>query len=94
MNDALPQIAKEAGIKGTVRELSFVGNKVTETIVPKADAISTHWGRHTFIVHALHLGISPNVIMAWTGHSSYESMKPYIAIADETRIEKMSLFDK
>lgn len=93
-NRRLPDIAKIAGIESTCRRLSFVGNKVTEEIVKKADAISTHWGRHTFIVHALHLGISPNVIMAWTGHSSYDAMKPYIAIANKTKVENMSLFDK
>lgn len=92
-NRQLPVIAKMAEIKSTCRRLSFVGNKVTEKIAKKADEISTHWGRHTFIVHALHLGISPNVIMSWTGHSSYDAMKPYIAIANKTKAEKMSLFD-
>lgn len=93
-NRQLPVIAKAAGISGQVRELSFVGNRCTEVMVDKAEAISTHWGRHTFVVRALHLGISPDVIMAWTGHSSYQSMKPYIAIADKTKAEKMVLFDK
>lgn len=93
-NRSLRIIAKAAGIDSTCRLVSFVGNKVTEEVVKKYTAISTHWGRHTFIVHALHLGISPNVIMAWTGHSSYDAMKPYIAIANQTKIENMTLFNK
>lgn len=93
-NDLLPRIAKAAGIKGQIRDISYVGNRCKVSMVDKADSVTTHWGRHTFVVHALHLGISPNVIMSWTGHSSYESLKPYIAIADKTKAEKMELFDK
>lgn len=93
-NRRLCEIAKAAGITSQCRQLSFVGNKISEEIVNKADVITTHWARHTFVVHALHLGIPPNVIMAWTGHSSYDSLKPYIDITNKTKVEKMSLFDK
>lgn len=93
-NTLLPVIARLANIEGQVREISFVGNRCTETIVDKADAISTHWGRHTFVVHALHLGISPEVIISWTGHSSTASLKPYIAISNKTKIINMAKFDE
>lgn len=93
-NYHLKNIAKAAGIKGQVRELFFKGNKVTEVMVDKAKAITTHWGRHTFIVRALSLGISPVVVMQWTGHSSFDSMKPYIAIADTAKKQNMELFNK
>ncbi len=94
MNNGLRKIAKAAGIEGQVRKLSFSGAIVTEKMVDKSDAITTHWGRHTFIVHALSIGISPSIVMQWTGHSSYESMKPYVAIADSARRSSMELFDK
>ena len=45
----------------------------------------THTGRRTFIVNALSLGITPNIVMKWTGHSDYKAMKPYI---DMTRSKK------
>lgn len=35
------------------------------------------------------MGISPEVVMKWTGHSDYSSMKPYIEVADETKAESM-----
>lgn len=92
-NFELPLIAKAAGIQGKVRKLSFIGNKVTAEMVDKADAISTHWGRHTFIVHALSLGISPTIVMQWTGHASFESLKPYIAICDQAKKSSMDLFN-
>lgn len=94
MNDNLHRIAKAAGIEGQVRKLSFSGSRVSEKTVDKCDAITTHWGRHTFIVHALSIGISPSIVMQWTGHSSYESMKPYVAIVDSARKSSMELFDK
>lgn len=93
-NYELPLIAKAAGITGVVRELSFVGNRVSSTLVDKADAISTHWGRHTFVVHALSMGISPIIVMQWTGHASFDSLKPYIAIADQAKASSMELFNK
>ena len=92
-NYHLHTIAKAAGVRGLVRELCFHGNKMTEQLVEKYDAISTHWGRHTFIVHALTLGISPTIVMQWTGHASFDSMKPYIAIADTARKSNMELFN-
>ena len=32
--------------------------------------------------------------MKWTGHSDYQTMKPYIEIADKAKANAMSLFDK
>ena len=89
----LPVIARAAGITGQVRRVSFSGSRTTERMVDRADAITTHWARHTFIVHALSIGISPMVVMQWTGHSSFEAMKPYIAIIDSTKAEQMSRFN-
>ena len=40
------------------------------------------------------LGIAPNVVMKWTGHSDYKSMKPYIDIADKAKKTAMDLFNK
>lgn len=47
-------------------------------------------GRRTFIVNALSRGISPNVVMKWTGHASYSSMKPYIDIVDSIKASEMA----
>ena len=43
---------------------------------------------------ALSLGITPNIVMKWTGHSDYQAMKPYIAIAEKTKADAMKLFDE
>jgi len=33
------------------------------------------------------------VVMKWTGHNDYKSMKPYIKIVDELKVENMKKFD-
>ena len=45
--------------------------------------------RCTFICFALASGIPPQVVMKWTGHSDYQSMKPYIEIAEKTKAMKL-----
>ena len=47
-------------------------------------------GRRTFIVNALSLGITPNIVMKWTGHSDYKAMKPYIDIVDSIKASSMT----
>lgn len=37
--------------------------------------LGTYAGRRTFICNALALGIPPQVVMKWTGHSDYKAMK-------------------
>ena len=55
--------------------------------------VGTHTGRRTFIVNALSLGITPNIVMKWTGHSDYKAMKPYIDIVDSIKASSMTKFD-
>ena len=49
--------------------------------------------RRTFIVHALSLGIAPDVVMKWTGHADYKAMRPYIDIVDSIKAESMTKFN-
>lgn len=53
----------------------------------------SHAGRRTFICDALALGIPPQVVMKWTGRSDYKAMKPYIDIAEQTKINAMEKFN-
>lgn len=59
-------------------------------VTPKYALLGTHAGRRTFICNALALGIPPQVVMKWTGHSDYKAMKPYIDIADDIKANAMS----
>ena len=40
------------------------------------------------------MGISPTVVMQWTGHSDYSAMQPYIGVAQDTKAAAMALFDR
>ena len=60
---------------------------------PKWELVGTHTGRRTFIVNALSMGITPKVVMKWTGHSDYKAMKPYIDIVDSIKASSMAKYD-
>lgn len=103
---ALPQMSKQAfnrNIKkvcllcGLTREVSqewYQGTRRKSRQRPLWAIVSSHTGRRTFICNALKLGIPPQVVMQWTGHSSYRSMQPYVGVSDATRREAMRSFDK
>lgn len=103
---ALPHISKQAfnrSIKkvcllgGLTREVSqewYQGTDRKRRQRPLWSVVSSHTGRRTFICNALKLGIPPQVVMQWTGHSSYRSMQPYVGVSDSTRREAMRSFDK
>ncbi|MCW0488303.1 site-specific integrase [Riemerella anatipestifer] len=93
MNEYLKELMELAGIDEPVRETYYRGNKRIDTVTPKYALIGTHAGRRTFICNALALGIPPQVVMKWTGHSDYKAMKPYIDIADETKANAMERFN-
>lgn len=60
----------------------------------KFKLVGTHAARRSFICYALSIGIPPVMVMQWTGHSDYQSMKPYIDIASADKSKAMDLFDK
>lgn len=94
MNMHLKEIAKLAEINEPMRVVYFVGAERKEYVCEKWELISTHCGRRTFVVNALYLGIPSEVIIKWTGHYDYSSMKPYIAIVDKLKQNEMSKFNK
>lgn len=94
MNDYLKILGKLCNIKTATTITYYKGNERIEEIMPKYELLSSHVGRRTFICNALMLGIAPNIVMKWTGHSDYSAMKPYIEIADKAKESAMSLFDK
>lgn len=94
MNVRLKELCKLAGINRLVRVSEFQNGRRVDMLLPKWQLMSTHAGRRTFISNALMMGIPPNVVMRWTGHADYNSMKPYIAIADSVKVQEMSKFDK
>lgn len=94
MNDYLKELAELAGIDEPIRQTYYKGNERIDEVTPKYALLGTHAGRRTFICNALALGIPPQVVMKWTGHSDYKAMKPYIDIADDIKTNAMSKFNQ
>ena len=94
MNDYLKELAEMAGIDEPIRQTYYKGNERIDEVTPKYALLGTHAGRRTFICNALALGIPPQVVMKWTGHSDYKAMKPYIDIADDIKANAMSKFNQ
>jgi integrase len=93
MNDYLKRMGKIVGFNERIRIVYFIGSQRYEEVYLKHELLSTHCGRRTFVVHSLRLGIPAEVVMSWTGHSDYASMKPYIKIVDDLKKTSMQKFD-
>ena len=94
MNEYLKELAELADINEPIRQTYYKGNERIDEVTPKYALLGTHTGRRTFICNALALGIPPQVVMKWTGHSDYKAMKPYIDIADDIKANAMSKFNQ
>ena len=90
MNRDIKELCRLAGIDEEIRVTTYKGNERIDGIHPKWGLVGTHTGRRTFIVNALSRGISPNIVMKWTGHSDYKAMKPYIDIVDSIKASEMT----
>lgn len=93
MNVYLKELAELAEINEPVSETHYKGNQRIDIVRPKYALIGTHAGRRSFVCNALALGIPAQVVMKWTGHSDFKSMKPYIGIADSIKADAMSKFN-
>ena len=94
MNVRIKEVCKLCGLSKLVRVSEFQNGQRVDKLFPKWSLMTTHAGRRTFISNALMMGIPPNVVMRWTGHHDYNSMKPYIAIADQIRAKEMEKFNR
>lgn len=93
LNLLIKEIGRRANLNEMVQMVWYVGSERRESVNPKWKLLSSHCGRRTFICNSLSMNIPAETVMRWTGHSSYKSMKPYIAVADETRRQEMKKWD-
>ena len=93
MNQFLHELCELAGFDEEIRITYYRGNQRFDEIKKKYELIGSHTGRRSFICNALGMGITPQVVMKWTGHSDYKAMKPYIDVCDEIKAEAMKKFD-
>lgn len=94
MNEYLKDLCELCEINQPITQTYYTGNQRHDETKPKFALIGTHTGRRTFICNALMMGISPQIVMKWTGHSDYKSMRPYIDVTDAAKAKAMDLFNK
>jgi len=94
MNVYLHELCELAGFNEPIRLTYYRCNERIDVVKPKYKLIGMHTGKRTFICNALGMGIPPQVVMKWTGHSDYKAMKPYIDVADEIKMEAMKKFNQ
>ena len=94
MNEKLKELGQLCGFDRLIRITEFRNGKRQDSLLPKWSLLSTHAARRTFICNALMMGIAPNIVMRWTGHADYDSMKPYIAVADSVKAKEMAKFNR
>lgn len=92
-NKYLHELLRLAGVDTPVRRVWFSGQERHEATVPKYEAVTFHAARRTFVTQGLALGIPPEVIIKWTGHSDTKGLKPYLDVVEELKRDSMSLFD-
>lgn len=92
-NIQIAKIAREAGIDSPVEIPALYGSEKRVETLKKWECVTSHTARRTFVCNSISLGIPPDVIMKWTGHTDYKSMKPYIDVMSRTKKENMALYD-
>lgn len=88
-NKYLKELCKEAKINSPVKIVQYRGNKREELIYKKYEIVGSHTARRTFISLSLQKGMSAEVIMSITGHTSYRMMQKYLKIADMQKRNEM-----
>ena len=94
MNNYLKDLCELCGINRPITQTHYRGSERVEETLPKYELVGTHTGRRTFICNALMLGIPAEIVMKWTGHADYESMKPYIDMTNKAKAKAMTRFDE
>lgn len=92
-NDYLKELGELIGFNETVKEVYFRGNDRLESVRPMYAHFTSHIGRRSFICNGLYMGIPVHIMMKWTGHSDYDSMRPYIDTVDSMRSKAMEMFN-
>jgi integrase len=80
-NSFLKILFKRLNFNRTVVIQSVRGKQVFRTVKPLHEVISSHTARRTFITICLQKGMPIQDVMKMSGHSDFNSMRPYIKIA-------------
>ena len=83
-NEHLKELGSLIDMKGEYVDYKSKLGKITEERSPRKD-IQSHDARRSFIVMAINLGVSPEIVALLTSHSDLRVMQPYIALHSPTK---------
>ena len=93
-NSNIKEAAKKAELNRCVTRSRISGTTAETPQFRLPDIISAHAARRTFTSISISNGIPVPVVMKFTGHKDYDSMRPYISISTETQKEELKKFNK
>ena len=93
MNRCLKDLCEICGFNTPYTITCYRNGVRYDEVYPKYELIGTHAGRKTFICFALSNGIAPDVVMKFTGHCDYKSMRPYIDITESAKKDAIKIME-
>ncbi len=90
----LKELCRSAGLTEEVSTLKLkLTDKISES-TPLCDLVSSHVGRTTFITNCLISGISPFIVMSYSGHKKIETLEYYMKVAGNTSGDAFQKFQQ
>lgn len=89
MNEYLKILFKDLGLDRPITIHKRYQGTVKRTVMPLYEVITCHVARKTFIMTLLDKGVPLNDVMHMSGHSDFNSMRPYIAV-NRKRLSRLS----
>lgn len=80
MNDYIKVISKELGMTNEVTWVEYEGSERVDCRDYRYNKIGSHTGRRTFATNLMLKGVSPFIIIKYTGHDGFDSFKRYVNI--------------
>jgi len=80
-NIDIKKVCEEAGLTDKFSTLKMKLSRKVKDDTPLYKLVSTHVGRTTFITNCLIAGITPYIVIEYTGHKEIETLKYYMRLA-------------
>jgi site-specific recombinase XerD len=87
-------VCESAGLTDEIKTLKIKLNRKVADETPMWKLVSTHVGRVTFITNCLIAGISPYIVMEYTGHEKLETLSGYMRIAGDMAKDAFTKYEE
>jgi|GEM_PF-2195914 site-specific recombinase XerD len=90
----LKSMCRKAGLTEPVSQLKIKINAKIPQSTELCELVSSHVGRTTFVTNCLVSGISPFIVMSFTGHTKVETLNFYMKIAGDMTQDAYKKFEQ